>query len=184
VVGVDIPLIRKYAISLQELPSLCLHLFLEGQTAAGRAQQLTFTEAAMAAYADRRTAAQLALEERKMHRNPPPRGSGMAIPADGSAGYLILATTFGLQNLNHKKPRRANSLVSVLTFRNHVRRPMMSLGAAGCPFHDFIPRGCPFCTRCPLHTVATRGGDAQHPRKETRAFYCCAKPTMISDNLI
>jgi hypothetical protein len=76
-VGVDISLIRKYAISLQELPLLCLHL-LEGQAAAGRAQQLTFTEADMAAYADRRTAAQLALEERKMHRKPPSNRVGVA----------------------------------------------------------------------------------------------------------
>ena len=69
-VVVDISLIRKYAISLQELPLLCLHL-LQGQAAAGRAQQLTFTEADMVAHADRRTAALLAVGERKRHRKPP-----------------------------------------------------------------------------------------------------------------
>ena len=76
-VVVDISLIRRYAISLQELPLLCLRL-LEEQAAVGQAQQLTFTEADMVGYANRRTAAQLAVEERKMHRKPPSHRGGAA----------------------------------------------------------------------------------------------------------
>jgi hypothetical protein len=76
-VGVDISLIRKYAISLQELPLLCRHL-LEGQAAAGPDRKFTFTEADMVGFADRRAAAQQAAEERRAHRKPPSHRVGEA----------------------------------------------------------------------------------------------------------
>jgi hypothetical protein len=77
-VGVDISLIRKYEISLQELPLLCRHL-LQGQT--GGAEEthiLTFTEANMVDHANRRAAAQHAAEQRKVHRKPPSTRLGEA----------------------------------------------------------------------------------------------------------
>ena len=76
-VGVDISLIRKYAISLQELPLLCRHL-LEGHAETGPDRKLTFTEADMVGFADRRAAAQQAAEERKVHRKPPSHRVGEA----------------------------------------------------------------------------------------------------------
>ena len=70
-VGVDISLIRKYAISLQELPLLCRDL-LEGQAAASPDRKFTYSEADMVGFTNRRAAAQqAAAEERKVHRKPP-----------------------------------------------------------------------------------------------------------------
>lgn len=68
-VGVDISLIRKYAISLQDLP-LLVRRFLDEQAVSGPLETLTVTEAEMAAHAGRRIAAQQAAEERKTHRKP------------------------------------------------------------------------------------------------------------------
>jgi hypothetical protein len=76
-VAVDISLIRKYAISLQELPLLCRHL-LEVQAAAAPGRALTFTEADMIGHADRRAAAELAAEQRKVHRKFPSNHAGEA----------------------------------------------------------------------------------------------------------
>jgi hypothetical protein len=75
-VGVDITLIRKYDISLQELPLLCRHLLEQQATDTG--QTLTFTEADMVGHADRRAAAQQVLEQRKAHRKPPSNRVGEA----------------------------------------------------------------------------------------------------------
>jgi hypothetical protein len=66
-VRVDVSLIHKYAISLQELPLLCRNL-LDEEALDGVNRQLTFTEQDMAGCADRCTAAQKALEQRKVHR--------------------------------------------------------------------------------------------------------------------
>jgi hypothetical protein len=76
-VGVDISLIRKYAISIQELPLLCRHV-LEGQAGAGPDRKFMFTEADMVGFADRRAAAQQAAAERKVHRKPPSQRVGEA----------------------------------------------------------------------------------------------------------
>lgn len=74
-VAVDVSLIRKYAISIQELPLLCRHL-LEVQAAATPNRTITFTEADMIGHADRRAAAELAAEQRKIHRKFPTNRAG------------------------------------------------------------------------------------------------------------
>jgi len=66
-VSVDLGLIRKYEIPLQELPLLC-HDLLEGQSAGQQVHTLTFTKKDMLGYANRRAAARHAAEERKAHR--------------------------------------------------------------------------------------------------------------------
>jgi hypothetical protein len=66
-VAVDISLLRKYAIPLQELPLLCRH-FLQAQRGAGSDQNLTYGEAEMAQYASRRADADRAMEARKAQR--------------------------------------------------------------------------------------------------------------------
>ena len=66
-VAVDISLLRKYAIPLQELPLLCLH-FLETQRAAGAEQNLIYGETEMVQYASRRADTERAMEQRKAHR--------------------------------------------------------------------------------------------------------------------
>ena len=72
-VCVDLGMIRKYEISLQELPLLCRYL-LEGQAADAEIRVLTFTEADMQHHVDRRAAALRAAEERKAHRKHPEIG--------------------------------------------------------------------------------------------------------------
>jgi hypothetical protein len=67
-VAVDISLLRKYAIPLQELPLLCRH-FLEEQRKAGSNQNLIFGEAEMVQYSRRRSNADRAEEARKAQRN-------------------------------------------------------------------------------------------------------------------
>src|SRR6516162_8171425 len=69
-VCVDLGMIRKYEISLQELPLLCRYL-LEGQAVAAQIRILTFTEADMKGHADRRATALRAAEERRAHRKHP-----------------------------------------------------------------------------------------------------------------
>jgi len=77
-VGVDLGLIRKYQIPLQELPLLCRH-FLTGHAEGGQTQTLTFTEEDMLGYANRRAAARDAAElKRKAHRRPPSSRTGQA----------------------------------------------------------------------------------------------------------
>jgi hypothetical protein len=71
-VAVDISLLRKYAIPLQELPLLCLH-FLEARRAAGGDQSLVYGEDEMVQYASRRADMERALEQRRAHRKPPVR---------------------------------------------------------------------------------------------------------------
>lgn len=66
-VTVDISLLRKYAIPLQELPLLCRH-FLEERRVTGADQNLTYGEAEMVQYASRRADASRALEARKAQR--------------------------------------------------------------------------------------------------------------------
>jgi hypothetical protein len=70
-VAVDIGLIRKYRISLQELPLLC-RLFLEKQRDDGNGANLTYGEREMEQYAARRVDAERAMMERRSHRKFPP----------------------------------------------------------------------------------------------------------------
>ena len=75
-VGVDLDLVRKYQISLQELPLLCRH-FLEGQPPAQEAEEahtMTFSEEDMLGYANRRAAEQSEAKKKKAHRMPPSNG--------------------------------------------------------------------------------------------------------------
>ena len=74
-VCVDLGMIRKYEISLQELPLLCRYL-LEGQAADAQIRALTFTEADMQGHADRRAAALRAGEERRGGHRKHPAGGG------------------------------------------------------------------------------------------------------------
>lgn len=72
-VGVDIALARHYAISLQELPLLCLDLLEEGMLASD-AGKLMFSEEQMQALADRREAAKrVAAMKHKAPRRPRPQ---------------------------------------------------------------------------------------------------------------
>ena len=66
-VAVDISLVRKYSIPLQELPLLCRH-FLEEKHGTGLDQKLTYGEAEMILYSARRADADRATELRKAHR--------------------------------------------------------------------------------------------------------------------
>jgi hypothetical protein len=68
-VNVDLSLIRRYEISVQELPLLCRHL-LEGQLPE-QDHTVTFTEDDMRGHASTRAAAQLAADQKKVHRRPP-----------------------------------------------------------------------------------------------------------------
>jgi hypothetical protein len=68
-VNVDLSLIRRYEISVQELPLLCRHL-LEEQVAE-QDRTVEFTEDAMRGHASIRAAAQLAADQKKVHRRPP-----------------------------------------------------------------------------------------------------------------
>ena len=72
-VCVDLGLIRKYEISLQELPLLCCYL-LGRQADDSQIRALTFTEAEMQGHADRRAAAVRLTEERKSQRKHPAVG--------------------------------------------------------------------------------------------------------------
>ena len=74
-VGVDLDLVRKYQISLQELPLLCRRL-LEGHA---EATALMFTETDMLGYAnDRAAAAHAAEQKRRAHRAPTSSRVGQA----------------------------------------------------------------------------------------------------------
>jgi hypothetical protein len=66
-VAVDISVLRKYAIPLQELPLLCRD-FLEERREAGSDQHLTYGEAEMVQYASRRADASRAMRARKAQR--------------------------------------------------------------------------------------------------------------------
>lgn len=82
VVGADLMLIRKYQITMQELPLLCLRL-LEDHPDGPNA--ITFTEEHMRSYATNRTAAKdLAASKRKPIRRPssPTVGSAWRGPAN------------------------------------------------------------------------------------------------------
>ena len=82
VVGADLMLIRKYQITMQELPLLCLRL-LEAHPDGPHA--ITFTEEDMRSYATNRTAAKdLAASKRKPIRRPtsPAIGSAWRGPAN------------------------------------------------------------------------------------------------------
>ena len=70
-VEVDLNLARQYGISLQELPLLCRSL-LEEQSAAGKADSLTFPEQEMVGIASRRAEAKREAEQKfKTQRRPP-----------------------------------------------------------------------------------------------------------------
>ncbi len=80
-VGVDLTLIRKYSIPMQELPLLCRHLLagLTDLTDVEHGQTLMFTEKDMVGYATKRVAAQAAADQkRKAHRRPPSNRLGQA----------------------------------------------------------------------------------------------------------
>ncbi|MGH9662198.1 MAG: hypothetical protein ACRD96_26855 [Bryobacteraceae bacterium] len=77
-VGVDLALIRKYEIPLQELPLLCCH-FLTGRAEGLRTRSLMYAEDEMLGYANRRTAARDAAElKRRAHRRPASLRAGQA----------------------------------------------------------------------------------------------------------
>ena len=70
-VGVDLALIRKHRIPMQELPLLCRGL-LEIRPPGDPANALTYTEKDMLGYASRRAAEQeLAEHKRRGHHRPP-----------------------------------------------------------------------------------------------------------------
>lgn len=76
VVGADLMLIRKYQITMQELPLLCLRL-LEGSPEGPKS--VTFTEENMRVYATNRVAArEIAAAKRKPVRRPPSSNIGSA----------------------------------------------------------------------------------------------------------
>lgn len=76
VVGADLVLIRKYQITIQELPLLCLRL-LEGHPDGPKS--VTFTEENMRAHAaDRIAARETAAARRKPVRNTPSPNVGAA----------------------------------------------------------------------------------------------------------
>ena len=83
-VTVDLELARKYAIPLQELPLLCLHL-LENLTAVPA--NIVFAESQMIEYASRRTAAKLSAEQKRLaHRTPKTAQLGNAWRTSGKVG--------------------------------------------------------------------------------------------------
>ncbi len=76
VVGADLLLIRKYQITMQELPLLCLHLL---ETSPDGPQSRTFTEDDMRTHAGNRWAArEIAAAKRKPVRRPPSSNMGAA----------------------------------------------------------------------------------------------------------
>lgn len=66
-VAVDISLLRKYAIPLQELPLLCRH-YVRERRGAGSDANLTYGEPEMILYSTRRAESERATQERKSHR--------------------------------------------------------------------------------------------------------------------
>lgn len=73
-VAVDINVLRKYGIPIQELPLLC-RFFLKDQRGAGSERDLTYGEAEMIKYATRRDDAARAAEQRKAQRKNPANNS-------------------------------------------------------------------------------------------------------------
>jgi hypothetical protein len=73
-VSVDIDILRKYRIPLQELPLLC-RVFLQEQREAGADQNFVYAEDEMIKYATRREEAARVNEQRKAHRKPPPNNT-------------------------------------------------------------------------------------------------------------
>ena len=71
-VAIDIDALRKHRIPLQELPLLCC-LFLTEQRKAGSANNVTYGEAEMIDYSNRRADAARVAEQRKAHRKAPPK---------------------------------------------------------------------------------------------------------------
>jgi hypothetical protein len=70
-VGVDLALVRKHRIPMQELPLLCRGL-LEGRSEGEPSSAFMFTEKEMLGYATRRAAEQeLAEQKRRGHHRPP-----------------------------------------------------------------------------------------------------------------
>jgi len=66
-VGVDLELIRRYKIPMQELPLLCKRLLVTR----AKAESIAFTESDMDQYAQNRTAALDAQMEKRRARRPP-----------------------------------------------------------------------------------------------------------------
>ena len=76
VVGADLMLIRKYQITMQELPLICLRLL---EASPDGPNTITFTEENMQAYATNRTLAREVLAaKRKPVRRPPTANLGSA----------------------------------------------------------------------------------------------------------
>ena len=77
-VKADLALIRRYGISLQELPLMCRGLLERGNEAQEK-RTLTFTEDEMCLYARQREAARdTASKKRKPPRRPPSMNIGVA----------------------------------------------------------------------------------------------------------
>lgn len=74
-VAVDISLLRKYAIPLQELPLLCRH-YVQERRGAGSDSTLTYGEPEMILYSTRRAESERATQERKSHRKIVSNGGG------------------------------------------------------------------------------------------------------------
>ncbi len=78
-VGVDLALIRKHRIPMQELPLLCRCL-LQGQPLDEVAGPLMFTENDMLGYSSRRAAEQEVAEQKKRGHHRPPLPGRVAKP--------------------------------------------------------------------------------------------------------
>jgi hypothetical protein len=73
-VDADVNLVRKYGISLQELPLLCRQVLEEHPSVSS----VDFTEPEMALCADKRAAARGAIEHRPARRRAPLKDAGQA----------------------------------------------------------------------------------------------------------
>jgi hypothetical protein len=78
-VGADLALLRKYAISMQELPLIC-RLLLEGEPQSEAPEKLafTFTEALMREHANKRIALTEARKRKAPHKRPHSEQLGQA----------------------------------------------------------------------------------------------------------
>ena len=74
-VAVDMSLLRKYAIPLQELPLLCRH-YVQQRRGAGSDSNLTYGEPEMVLYSTRRAESERATQERKTNRKIVSNGGG------------------------------------------------------------------------------------------------------------
>lgn len=76
-VGVELALIPRYGIRIQELPLLCREL-LEQQVETDEGRKFTFTEKEMRVYAETSAAAREAAAQKRKSRKPPSEDVGVA----------------------------------------------------------------------------------------------------------